>query len=128
MEAASEECRSAVLPCFSNPRPTSSGLMSRLMPQALYGPPHTLLSDILEVLIGMAEYGDVNFILGKALRVLPETKLSKPVRNVLQKAPRFLVHSSDRQFGEFILFRESMAASLRRARTSSRVKTRNIRS
>jgi hypothetical protein len=46
-------------------------------------------ADVFEVLIGqMAEYGNVNFILGKALRVLPETKLSKPVRNLLHKAPR----------------------------------------
>jgi hypothetical protein len=46
-------------------------------------------ADVLEVLIGqMAEYGDVNFVLGKALRVLPETQLPKPVRNLLHKAPR----------------------------------------
>jgi len=32
-------------------------------------------ADFLEVLIGqMAEYGNINFVLGEALRVLPEPK------------------------------------------------------
>ena len=48
-------------------------------------------ADVLEILIRQeAEYRDINFILGKALRVLPETKLSKPVRNLLHAAPRRL--------------------------------------
>jgi hypothetical protein len=37
----------------------------------------------------MGEYGDVNFILGKTLRVLPETKSPKPVGNLLHIASRF---------------------------------------
>ena len=48
-------------------------------------------ADVLEILIRQkAEYRDINFILGKALRVLPETKLSKPVRNLLHAVPRRL--------------------------------------
>jgi hypothetical protein len=38
----------------------------------------------------MSEYGDVNFILGKALPLLPETKSPKPVRHLLHTAPRVL--------------------------------------
>ena len=46
-------------------------------------------TDVLEILIRqMAEYGNVNFILGKALRILPETKLPKPVRNLLHQRLR----------------------------------------
>jgi hypothetical protein len=49
-------------------------------------------TDVLEILIRqMAEYGNVNFILGKALRILPETKLPKPVRNLLHAAPRICI-------------------------------------
>jgi hypothetical protein len=49
-------------------------------------------ADVLEILIRqMPEHGNVNFILGKALRVLPETQLSKPVRNLLHAAPRICI-------------------------------------
>jgi hypothetical protein len=37
----------------------------------------------------MREYGDVNFIIGKTLRVLPETKSPKPGGNLLHIASRF---------------------------------------
>jgi hypothetical protein len=37
----------------------------------------------------MGEYGDVNFIFGKTLRVLPETKSPKPLGNFLHIASRF---------------------------------------
>jgi hypothetical protein len=41
-------------------------------------------ADVLEVLIAqMAEYGNIDLILGKALGVLPETELFEPVRNLL---------------------------------------------
>ena len=41
-------------------------------------------TNVLEVLIAqMAEYGDINLILSKALRVLPAPELLKPVRNLL---------------------------------------------
>ena len=43
-------------------------------------------ADVLEVLIAqMAEYGNINLILGKALSVLPETELFEPVRNLLHR-------------------------------------------
>ena len=46
-------------------------------------------ADILQVLVSqMGEYGDVNFILGKALPSLPQTKSPKPVRNLLHTRPR----------------------------------------
>ncbi len=46
-------------------------------------------TDILKVLVSqMREYGDVNFIFGKTLRVLPETKSPKPVGNLLHNASR----------------------------------------
>jgi len=49
-------------------------------------------ADILEILIRQTpEYGNVNFILGQALRVLPEAKLPKPVRNLLHAAPRICI-------------------------------------
>src|SRR5262249_36531829 len=35
----------------------------------------------------MAENGNVNLVLGKALSVLPETELSEPVRNLLHRRP-----------------------------------------
>ena len=37
-----------------------------------------------------AEYGDINFILGRALSVLPEVELLKPVRCPLRRRPRGL--------------------------------------
>jgi hypothetical protein len=47
-------------------------------------------TDILQVLVGqMGEYGDVNFIFGKTLRVLPETKSLKPLGNLLHIASWF---------------------------------------
>ena len=47
-------------------------------------------ADILQVLVSqMGEYGDVNFIFGKTLRVLPETKSPKLVGNLLHIASRF---------------------------------------
>ena len=49
-------------------------------------------TDVLEILIRqMPEYGNVNFILGKASRVLPKTKLPEPVRNLLHAAPRICI-------------------------------------
>jgi hypothetical protein len=46
-------------------------------------------ADPLQILIGQkVEDGDVNLILGKAWSILPETKLPKPVRNLLHVAPR----------------------------------------
>ena len=45
-------------------------------------------TDFLEVLIcEMAENGDVDLVLGKALSVLPETELFEPVRNPLHRSP-----------------------------------------
>ena len=47
-------------------------------------------ADILQVLVGqMGEYGDVNLIVGKTLRVLSETKSPKPVGNLRHIASRF---------------------------------------
>lgn len=46
-------------------------------------------SHVLQVLVGqMSEDGDINFIFGKTLRVLPETKSLKPVNNLLHFASR----------------------------------------
>ena len=46
-------------------------------------------ADILQILVGqMGQYGDVNFIFGKTLRVLPETKSRKPVGNIRHIASR----------------------------------------
>ena len=43
-------------------------------------------ADILEVLIAkMGEYGNINFILGKTLSVLPKTEPFEPVRNLLHR-------------------------------------------
>ena len=51
-------------------------------------------ADVLQVLISqMAEYGDVNFILGKTQRVLPKAKSLKPVGNLLHIASH-LLHTS----------------------------------
>jgi hypothetical protein len=51
-------------------------------------------ADVLEVLIAqMAEYGDINLILSKALSVLPETQLFEPIRNLLHRGP-FPAHLS----------------------------------
>ncbi len=45
----------------------------------------------LEVIVRQeAEYGDINFILGRALSVLPEVELLKPVRYPLHRRPRGL--------------------------------------
>lgn len=50
-------------------------------------------SEIPEVVVSqMGKYGDVNFIFGKTLRVLPETKLPKPGGNLLHVASRFTGH------------------------------------
>ena len=46
-------------------------------------------ADVLEVLIGqMAEYRDIDSVLGKALRILRHAELCEPVRNLLHAAPR----------------------------------------
>ena len=46
-------------------------------------------ANVFQILIGkMGEYGNVNLILGKALRVLPKTEFLKPVRNLLHRGPR----------------------------------------
>ena len=46
-------------------------------------------ADVLEVLIGqMAEYRDIDSVLGKALRILRHAELFEPVRNLLHAAPR----------------------------------------
>ena len=43
-------------------------------------------ADVLEILIGqMAQYRDINFVLGKALRVLGHAELFEPVRNLLHR-------------------------------------------
>lgn len=45
-------------------------------------------TNVLEVLVGqVGQYRGVNFIFSKTLRVLPETKLPKPVRNLLHVSP-----------------------------------------
>jgi hypothetical protein len=47
-------------------------------------------TDILQVLVSqMGQYGDVDFMVGKTLRVLRETKSPKPGGNLLHTASRF---------------------------------------
>ena len=47
-------------------------------------------TNLLQVFVSqMREYGDVNFIFGKTLCVLLETKSPKPVGNLLHIASRF---------------------------------------
>ena len=63
-------------------------------------------TNVLEVLVGqVGQYRGVNFIFGKTLRVLPETKLPKPVRNLLHVSPPDLP-TSGRQL-------DSLSTSLR---------------
>ena len=61
----------------------------------------------------MAENGNVNFVLGKALSVLPETELFEPVRNLLHRRPSTDLTLSvlDRQVGEFSNTRQNRVAS-----------------
>src|SRR3954467_13162182 len=62
-------------------------------------------TEILQVLISqMGEYGDVNFILGKTLRVLPKPKSPKPVGNLLHIASGLQVLLK-RQYGSLYVLR-----------------------
>ena len=46
-------------------------------------------TDVLQILIGqMGEYRNVDLIISKALSVLTEVELLKPVRNLLHRCPR----------------------------------------
>ena len=60
----------------------------------------------------MAENANVNFVLGKALSVLPETELFEPVRNLLHRRPSTdkTVSVLDRQVGEFTNTRQDRVA------------------
>jgi hypothetical protein len=60
----------------------------------------------------MAENGNVNLVLGKALSVLPETELFEPVCNLLHGRPSTDLTLSvlDRQVGEFIDTRQDRVA------------------
>jgi hypothetical protein len=54
----------------------------------------------------MAEYGNIDLILGKALDVLPETELFEPVRNLLHRGHQADFSSPallDRRHPELIL-------------------------
>jgi hypothetical protein len=43
-------------------------------------------ADLLKVMIGqIAEHREINSVLSKALRVLPETELLKPIRDLLHR-------------------------------------------
>ncbi len=45
-------------------------------------------ANVLEVLIGqMAQYRDINFVLGKALGVLGHAELFEPVHNLRHRCP-----------------------------------------
>jgi hypothetical protein len=45
-------------------------------------------ANVLEVLIGqMAQYGDINFVLGKTLDVLGHAELLEPIRYLLHRRP-----------------------------------------
>src|SRR5215469_381129 len=62
----------------------------------------------------MAENGNVNFVLGKALSVLPETQLFEPVRNLLHRRPStdLMLSVLDRQVGEFTNTRQDRVVVL----------------
>src|SRR6516225_7570154 len=62
----------------------------------------------------MAEDGNVNFVLGKALSVLPETELIEPVRNLLHRRPSTDLTLSvlDRHVGEFTNTRQDRVVVL----------------
>jgi len=67
-------------------------------------------ADILQVLVSqMGEYGDVNFIFGKTLRVLPETKSLKPLGNLLHIASA-VYRPLTQQDAQLILFASQMQA------------------
>lgn len=59
--------------------------------------------DVSEIVVcQMRKYGDVNFIVGKTLRVLSETKLPKPRGNLWHVASRFAGRTQqDEQFSSF---------------------------
>src|SRR5215472_5909521 len=60
-------------------------------------------TNLFEILIGQVTQNlEVNIILGKALRVLPETELFEPVRNLLHRRPSTDLTPSvlDRHVGE----------------------------
>jgi len=60
-------------------------------------------SDVSEIVVRQkGKYGDINFIVGKTLRVLSETKLPKPGGNLVHVASRFAGHTQqDEQFSPF---------------------------
>jgi hypothetical protein len=83
-------------------------------------------TDILEILIRqMPEYGNVNFILGKALRILPETKLPKPVRNLLHEAHADLYFLASMPDGQFILLAQALHPASAGSACPFRVKMRS---
>jgi len=60
----------------------------------------------------MAENGNVNLVLGKALSVLSETELLKPVRNLLHRRPSAdkTLSVLDRYVGKFTNTRQDRVA------------------
>lgn len=61
-------------------------------------------SDVSEIVVRQkGKYGDINFMVGKTLRVLSETKLPKPGGNLLHVASRFAGHHTqqDEQLSPF---------------------------
>jgi hypothetical protein len=60
----------------------------------------------------MAENGNVNFVLGKTLSVLPEAELFEPVRNLLHRRPSTDITLSvlDRHIGKFTNTRQDRVA------------------
>jgi hypothetical protein len=59
-------------------------------------------ADVLKVLIGqMAEYGDVDLVLGKALSVLTQTELLQPVGNRLRRRSAHAANSSSKALASF---------------------------
>ena len=60
-------------------------------------------ADLFEVLVRqMRENGKVDFILSKALGVLPESELLKPVSNLLHRGSAPDYRASPARIGEFI--------------------------
>ena len=70
-------------------------------------------TNLFEILIGqVAQNIEVNIILGKALSVLPETKLFEPVRNLLHRrsSTDLTLCVLDRHVGEFTNTRQDRVA------------------
>src|SRR6516162_10992104 len=73
-------------------------------------------TNLFEILIGQVTQNlEVNIILGKALSVLPETKLFEPLQNLLHRRPSTDLTLSvlDRHVAEFINTRQDRVARAR---------------